>query len=75
MKAIYENIDKIYYSKLTDKQKIDLLLQIDAECQMNMGSDSTKKERSVAKLRSNQLYRTIKKIDEQLGTLLLNNRD
>lgn len=60
---------------MSDKQKIDALLQIDAECQMNMGIDSTQKERSIAKTRSNQLYRTIRKIDYDTGELLLKNRD
>tara|TARA_R110000796_G_scaffold78122_1_gene174504 strand:+ start:1533 stop:1766 length:234 start_codon:yes stop_codon:yes gene_type:complete len=69
-------IDKIYnYKTISNRIKIDRLLEIDVIQYTNLGSDSTKKEKDIVKKNSKYIYKTIKKIDESTGNLLLEHQD
>jgi len=71
-----ELIDKTYnYKTISDKDKIDRLLEIDVIQYTNLGSDSTKTEKLIVKKNSKYIYKTIKKIDEATGNLLLEHQD
>tara|TARA_R110002012_G_C11404940_1_gene586261 strand:- start:87 stop:314 length:228 start_codon:yes stop_codon:yes gene_type:complete len=71
-----EKIDKIYtYKTLSNKEKIDRLLEIDANQYTNCGKDSTKNEKLIVKKNSKYIYKTIKKIDEKIGKSLLEHQD
>jgi len=68
-------IDKILgYKTISNKDKIDRLLEIDAIMYTNLGSDSTKTERNEAKKKSRVIYRAIKTLDRDLGDMLLINQ-
>jgi|TARA_R110000851_G_scaffold225608_1_gene378403 hypothetical protein len=76
MKYSQEEVDKIYnYTTISDRDKIDKLLQIDATQYTNCGSDSTKKEREIVKKNSTYIYKTIKKINQTLGETFLKHQD
>ena len=67
-------VDKTLNCKrLTDKQKTDRLLEIDAIQYTNLGLDSTIEEKKAVKSNSRYLYEVIKKIDLRLGRTLLYN--
>ena len=69
-------IDKILnYTSVSDKGKIDRLLELDATLYCNLGSESTKTERKQAKVQSRQIYRAIKSINKRLGEQLLQHMD
>tara|TARA_R110000772_G_scaffold142333_1_gene252019 strand:+ start:85 stop:318 length:234 start_codon:yes stop_codon:yes gene_type:complete len=71
-----ELIDKIYnYKTISNRIKIDRLLEIDVVQYTNLGSDSTKTEKLIVKKNSRYIYKTIKKIDEATGNLLLEHQD
>ena len=71
-----EKIDKIYnYKTLSNKEKIDRLLEIDANQYTNCGKDSTKNEKLIVKKNSKYISKTIKKIDEKIGKSLLEHQD
>ena len=57
------------------KERVDMLLEIDANMYTNLGSDSPKTEKEEVKKNSKAIYRMIKGIDEQSGNLLLNHLD
>ena len=57
------------------KERVDMLLEIDANMYTNLGSDSHKTEKEEVKKNSKAIYRMIKGIDEQSGNLLLNHLD
>ncbi len=63
------------YKTWTDKKKIDAMLEIDCNQYTNLGSESLKKERDLAKKNSRFIYRAIKSIDFELGNLLYKARD
>jgi len=70
----FKNVDSIYEStshKWDDKSKVDVLLEIGAMIEANLGIDSTATERNEAKKQQRYIYRTIKKIDPSLGDLLM----
>ena len=56
---------------ISDKQKIDRLLEADTNMYTNLGTDSTKSERDAVKVASRKIYRAIKSIDRGQGELLL----
>jgi len=58
-------------NKLTDTEKIDELLRIDALIYCNLGSDSTQKERDLATRNSKKIYTEIKKIDKFMGATFI----
>lgn len=59
------------YKTWSDKRKIDTLLELDVNMYTNLGSESTKTERSNVAKESRFIYRAIKSIDEKLGKELL----
>lgn len=68
-------IDKILnYKTVSIKNKIDRLLELDANMYTDLGSDSTKTERLEAKKKSRAIYRAIKTLDKDLGDMLLINQ-
>ena len=70
----FKDVDSIYEStshKWDDKKKVDVLLEIGALIESNLGIDSTIGERNEAKKQQRYIYRTIKKIDPSLGDLLM----
>lgn len=69
-------IDKILnYTSVSNKGKIDRLLELDAALYCNLGSDSTKTERKETKMQSKQIYRAIRTLDKSLGEQLLQHMD
>ena len=69
---MYAEIDNIAEAMhLTDKQKLDELLRMDATMYVNLGTESTQEERAEVKSRSRLIYRTIKAIDMEMGDLFL----
>ena len=55
--------------------KIDRLLEMDATQYTNCGKDSTKKEIELVRKNSKYIYKTIKKIDNSLGSMFLKHLD
>ena len=71
-----ELVDKIYnYKSLSDRTKIHRLLEMDATQYTNCGKDSTKKEIELVRKNSKYIYKTIKKIDNSLGSMFLKHLD
>ncbi len=55
----------------SNKERIDLLLEIDADNVAELGKNSSKEDRKKVKRNSLNIYRAIKKIDKVEGELLL----
>lgn len=69
-------IDKIMsYTSVSDREKINRLLELDCNMYANLGSDSTKTEKLEVKKNSRAIYRAIKEIDEAVGRSLLEHMD
>ena len=69
---IRQKIDKIMsYKTYTDEDKIDRLLEINAEIYTNIGTHTNKSEIQQAESDSKYIYRNIQKLDDRLGRLLL----
>ena len=69
---IRQKIDKIMsYKTYTDEDKIDRLLEINAEIYTNIGTDTNKSEIQQAESDSKYIYRNIQKLDDRVGRLLL----
>ena len=69
-----ERVEKIYNCKvLSDKEKVDQLLEMDSIQYTNLGTDSTDTEKALVKENSLLIYRVIQKIDLRLGNTLLHN--
>ena len=69
-------IDKILsYTSVSDKSKIDRLLELDATLYCNLGSDSTKAEKRDTRTQSKLIYKAIKSIDKRLGDQFLQHMD
>lgn len=62
------------YKTISDKEKINRLLELDAIMYTNLGSDSTKTDRNETKKKSRIIYRAIKNLDRDLGDMLLINQ-
>jgi hypothetical protein len=56
-----------YYSNLEVKNKIDELLFQNAKVQANLGIDSTKKEKHEGHLKSKEISKQIKNLDENFA--------
>jgi hypothetical protein len=56
---------------LSVKEKTDELLRIDCEQYTNLGTDSLKSEITKVKSDSKFIYRQIKTVDTDIGTMLL----
>ena len=57
------------------KERVDELLEADATMYTNLGSDSTKAEKSEVKKNSKIIYKAIKDIDPMTGESLLTHLD
>lgn len=67
-----DDIEKILnFTSWSNKRKIDTLFEIYADLYCNLGSDSSKTEVEKVKKQSRKIYKTIKRIDEYTGRLLL----
>ena len=67
-----DDIERILnFTSWSNKRKIDTLFEIDADLYCNLGSDSSKTEVEKVKKQSRKIYKTIKRIDEYTGRLLL----
>lgn len=72
MRYKYEDIKNFMKFKTwTNKDKINTLLEIDCSLYAHLGTDSTKAEKEEVKRKSVEIYRTIKKIDKDLGDQFL----
>lgn len=70
--TIREEVDKIMnYKTVSDQDKIDRLLFLNADQYCNLGTDSAKTERQKAEVNSRYIYRAIKNLDLYLGAFLL----
>jgi hypothetical protein len=68
MRYTYKNIQEFMnYKTWSNKKKIDTLLEIDCSLYAHLGTDSSKAEKEEVKRKSIEIYRTIKKIDKELG--------
>lgn len=57
------------------KERIDSLLEMDANMYTNLGSDSTKSEKEEVKKNSRIIYRSIKELDPYIGSQLIYYQD
>jgi hypothetical protein len=63
-----DDIEKIAeFKSWNDRQKINELLRIDCTMYTNLGVDSTKTEKEIAKKNSRKIYRLIKGINYKMG--------
>ena len=60
---------------MSDKEKVDMLLQLDCDMYTRLGTDSTLAEKNQVKLNSRIIYQGISKINKEEGKLLLNSLD
>jgi len=73
---VREKADKILgYKTVSNREKIDRLLHLNAVQYQNLGLDSSKAERKLAESNSRYIYRKIKGIDDMLGRMLLRYRE
>jgi len=63
------------YTSVSDREKINRLLELDCNMYANLGSDSTKTEKLEVKKNSRAIYRAIKQIDVNVGRSLLEHMD
>jgi hypothetical protein len=73
MKEEVKRIAEAYQK--TVKERIDQLLEMDATMYTNLGSDSTKAEKTEVKKNSKIIYKAIKDIDSHIGDSLLSHLD
>ena len=71
-----ESIDKIFnYSSISNIEKINRMLEIDANQYTNLGSDSTKSEKEIVKKNSKYIYKVISRINPEIGRQFLAHQD
>tara|TARA_R110000744_G_scaffold78972_2_gene155289 strand:+ start:511 stop:744 length:234 start_codon:yes stop_codon:yes gene_type:complete len=71
-----ESIDKIFnYTSISSIEKINRMLEIDANQYTNLGSDSTKTEKEIVKKNSRYIYKVISKINPEIGRQFLAHQD
>jgi hypothetical protein len=68
-------IENIIRQDITDKEKIDKLLEFDCNMYTNLGTDSTKTEKLEVKRMSRKIYKAIQGINEAIGKSLLQSMD
>jgi hypothetical protein len=68
-------IENIIKQDITDKEKIDKLLEFDCNMYTNLGTDSTKTEKLEVKRMSRKIYKAIQGINEAIGKSLLQSMD
>ena len=67
-----DRIDKILaYKTVSDKEKVDRLLFMDADQYTNLGIESTKTAKENTKKNSRRIYRAIKTINDDMGSRFL----
>lgn len=67
-----DKIDKILaYKTVSDKEKVDRLLFMDADQYTNLGIESTKTAKENTKKNSRRIYRAIKTINDDMGSRFL----
>jgi hypothetical protein len=67
-----DKIDKILaYKTVSEKEKIDRLLFMDADQYTNLGIESTKSAKENTKKNSRRIYRAIKTMDDDMGSRFL----
>lgn len=64
-------IDTILELRISNKEKIDKLLEYDTDLYTRLGIDSLKKEKEETKKESKRVYKAIKTLDENIGNELL----
>ncbi len=64
-------IDSILELRISNKEKIDKLLEYDTDLYTRLGTDSLKKEIEETKKESKRVYKAIKTLDENIGNELL----
>lgn len=64
-------IENILAEQITDKEKIDKLLELDCNLYTNLGIDSTKSEKQEVRRMSRKIYKAIQSISEPIGKSLL----
>jgi len=73
---IKESIDKIFnYSSISNIEKINRMLKIDATQYTNLGSDSSKSEKEIVKKNSKYIYKVISRINPEIGRQFLEHQD
>ena len=71
-----ESIDKIFnYTSISNIEKINRMLEIDATQYTNLGSDSTKTEKKIVKKNSKYIYKVISRINPEIGRQFLAHQD
>ena len=71
-----ELIDKIFnYSSISNIEKINRMLEIDATQYTNLGSDSSKSEKEIVKKNSKYIYKIISRINPEIGRQFLEHQD
>ena len=71
-----ELIDKIFnYTSISNIEKINRMLEIDAIQYTNLGSDSLKSEKEIVKKNSKYIYKIISKINPEIGRQFLEHQD
>lgn len=73
--VLLDRISDIVNAPATDRQKIDGLLELDAQLYTELGVDSTKADKVETRRKSRIIYREIRSIDSKDGNLLLNHLD
>jgi hypothetical protein len=73
--VLLDRISDIVNAPATDRQKIDGLLELDAQLYTELGVDSTKADKVETRRKSRIIYREIRSIDKKDGNLLLNHLD
>ena len=68
-------IENTLAKQLTDKEKIDKLLELDCNLYTNLGRDSTKTEKQEVKRMSRKIYKAIQGINEPIGKSLIQAMD
>lgn len=72
LEELQKKIEKIIsYKTWNVRKKVDAMFEIDCNIYANMGLDSTKDEKILAKKQSLLIYRSIKKIDWYTGSAML----
>mgnify|MGYP001081777578 FL=1 len=71
-----ELIDKIFnYKTISNIEKINRMLEIDATKYTNCGLETTKSEKEIVKKNSRYIYKVISKLDAEIGRQFLQHQD
>jgi len=71
-----ELIDKIFdYKTISNIEKINRMLEIDAIQYTNCGIETAKTEKDIVKKNSKYIYKVISKLDPEIGRQFLQHQD